>query len=147
MIRYFHIKADYKPFPQVTVEDCAKMARAFLLYPLGAYLFANRRQMVSLRWLALFRDFGEAQEAYYVQACLAYLYSSLDTLSRRTLHHLVGLGSSLRSIFLHFLVCGLCIQTKLCIMLLQDISMRLSCKLSSCKLHIFISCKLSSYIL
>ena len=85
------------------------MARAFLLYPLGAYLFANRRQMVSLRWLALFRDFGEAQEAYYVQACLAYLNSSLDTLSRRTLHHLVGLGSSLRSIFLHFLVCGLCI--------------------------------------
>ena len=40
-IRYFDIKMDHKPLPQVTFEDCAQMARAFLLYILGPYLFAN----------------------------------------------------------------------------------------------------------
>ena len=38
-------------------DDSAKMAKAFLLYLLGAYLFANGGQTVSLRWLAPFRDF------------------------------------------------------------------------------------------
>ena len=41
--------------------------------------------MVSLRWLGLFPDFGEAWEANWRQVCLAYLYSSLDTLNRGTL--------------------------------------------------------------
>ena len=41
--------------------DCARMARVFLLYILGSYLFANGRQTLSLRWLALFRDFGVAR--------------------------------------------------------------------------------------
>ena len=41
-ISYFHIEADYRPFLQVTVDDCAKMARAFLLYLIRAYLFTNR---------------------------------------------------------------------------------------------------------
>ena len=31
MIHYFDIKADYRPLPQETAEDCAQMARAFLL--------------------------------------------------------------------------------------------------------------------
>ena len=43
--------------PYGTAEECLWMARVFLLYLLEAYLFANGRQMVSLRWLALFRDF------------------------------------------------------------------------------------------
>ena len=64
--------------------------RAFLLYLLGAYLCINGWQMVSLRWLALFRNFRGAREANWGQACLAYLYSSLDTLSRGTLRQLVG---------------------------------------------------------
>lgn len=61
---YFDIEPDYRVLPKETLRDCAKMARAFLLYILGTYLFTNREQMVSLRWLALFRDFGEAREAY-----------------------------------------------------------------------------------
>jgi len=39
--------------------DYAQMARAFLLYILGVYLFANGGQTVSLRWLALFHDFRD----------------------------------------------------------------------------------------
>ena len=41
-ISYFHIEADYRPFPQVTADDWAKMARAFLLYLIRAYLFTNK---------------------------------------------------------------------------------------------------------
>ena len=40
-IRYFNIKVDYQPLPQEMAVDCAQMARAFLHYILGAYLFAN----------------------------------------------------------------------------------------------------------
>ena len=39
------------------------MVRAFLLYILGAYLFANGGETMSLKWLVLFRDFSEAWEA------------------------------------------------------------------------------------
>ena len=46
--------------------------------------------MVSLRWLTLFLDFEEAQRSNWGQACLAYLYSTLDSLS------MWGLGNSLR---------------------------------------------------
>lgn len=38
-----------------------------------------------MRWIALFRNFGHAWEANWGQACLTYLYSVLDTLSRGTL--------------------------------------------------------------
>jgi len=57
------------------------MARAFFFHLLGAYFFTNGGQMVSLRWLTLFQDFVEAQRANWGQACLAYLYSTLDILS------------------------------------------------------------------
>ena len=40
-ICYLDIEADYILLPQVMADDCTKMARAFLLYLLGAYLFAN----------------------------------------------------------------------------------------------------------
>ena len=66
------------------------MARAFLLHLLGAYLFVNSGQTVSLRWLILFQDFGEAWKANWGQACLVYLYSTLNTLNRGTLRQLVG---------------------------------------------------------
>ena len=45
---------------------------------------------MSLRWLALFRDFKRARNSNWGQACLAYLYSSLDMLSRGTLRQVVG---------------------------------------------------------
>ena len=41
IIRYFDIEVDYRPLPQETAVDYARMARAFLIYILGAYLFAN----------------------------------------------------------------------------------------------------------
>ena len=62
-IRYCVIEMDYRPIQHVTLDDYAWMARAFLLYILGAYLLANEGQTVSLRWLSLFYDFKEAWEA------------------------------------------------------------------------------------
>ena len=62
-IRYPGLEIDFMHCPYGTAEECLWMARVFLLYLLEAYLFANGRQMVSLRWLALFRDFERAQTA------------------------------------------------------------------------------------
>ena len=59
-IRYFNLEVDYRPCSQATLNDCAQMAKAFLLYLLGAYLFTNKGQTISLRWLALFRDVEHA---------------------------------------------------------------------------------------
>ena len=53
-ICYGDIEMDYRPHPQVTHNDCGRMAKAFLLYILGAYLFTNGGQTVSVRWLSLF---------------------------------------------------------------------------------------------
>ena len=44
-------------------DNYAQMAKAFSLYLLVAYLFANIGKTSSLRWLALLLDFGEAREA------------------------------------------------------------------------------------
>ena len=41
-IHYFDIETDYKLLLMVMADDSARMAEAFLLYLLGAYLFANR---------------------------------------------------------------------------------------------------------
>ncbi|KAL0008258.1 hypothetical protein SO802_009760 [Lithocarpus litseifolius] len=76
--------------PQKTTEEHVRMVRVFLLHLLGLYLFGNGGQLVSLRWLTLFQDFAEARRANWGQACLAYLYSTLDTFSRGTLR-LTGL--------------------------------------------------------
>ena len=54
MIHYYDIEIDYRPFPQMTHNDYAWMDRAFLLYILGAYLFANGGQAMSWWWLSLF---------------------------------------------------------------------------------------------
>ncbi|KAK9996736.1 hypothetical protein SO802_021422 [Lithocarpus litseifolius] len=64
------------------------MAKAFLLLLVGEHLFIIGGQTVSLRWLALFRDFEGL--SCQLSICLAYLYSSSDTLNRGTLCQLVG---------------------------------------------------------
>ena len=40
-IRYFNLVSNYMFLRHKTTEECVLMARAFLLYLLGAYLFAN----------------------------------------------------------------------------------------------------------
>ena len=62
-IHYFDLVSNYMLLPQRTREERVRMARAFLFYMLGAYLFANGGKMVSLRWLTLFQDFEEARRA------------------------------------------------------------------------------------
>jgi len=49
-ICYFDLKRDYKPLSQVTLNDHIWMAKVFLLYLLGAYLFAIGGKTLSLRW-------------------------------------------------------------------------------------------------
>ena len=102
MIHYTDLEADFVHHPKGMVEECTLMARVFLLYLLGAYLFANGGQTMSLRWMTLFRDFERVWTAYYGQACLAYFYSSLDTLSRGTLRQLVGPWKLLKVSFFPF---------------------------------------------
>ena len=78
------------------------MARAYLLFLVGVYLFANGGQTVSLRWLTLFWDFERAQAANWGSICLAYLYFSLDTLSQEILCQLVGPWKLLKVSFSFF---------------------------------------------
>jgi len=40
-IRYYDTKMEYRPLSSLTPDDCAQMARAFLLDILREYLFAN----------------------------------------------------------------------------------------------------------
>ena len=88
-IHQFDLVSDYMFLLTRSTEECVRMARAFLLHLLQVYLFTNGWKMVSLRWLTLFQDFGETLRANWGQACLAYLYSTLDILSRGTLRLLV----------------------------------------------------------
>ena len=53
-IHYFDLVSNYMLLLQRTTEEHVRMAWAFLLHLLGAYLFANGGQTVSLRWLTLF---------------------------------------------------------------------------------------------
>ena len=84
--------------------------------------------MVSLRRLTLFLDFEEAQRANWGQACLAYLYSTLDSLS------MWGLGRSLKLVIfsffaLYLVACTLanCVISKTVI--LQTAILHLTCGL------------------
>ena len=54
MIRYTNLEVNFMHRPQETANECLRMARVFLLYLLGAYLFVNGGKTVSLGWLALF---------------------------------------------------------------------------------------------
>ena len=47
--RYTDLEVDFMHHPQGTAKECLWMAKVFLLYLLGAYLFANGGQTVSLR--------------------------------------------------------------------------------------------------
>ena len=143
---------------QGTAKDCLWMARFFFLYLLGAYLFSNGGQMVSLRWLALFRDFERARVANWGSMCLAYFYSSLDTLSWGTLCQLVGpqklieVSSFLFSLKVHAflqLYIQMPYRLRLCTIFLLTASIPISCKLlpyHMCLANCTISepCKLSS---
>ena len=40
-IHYFDLERDYRSLSQVAPDDCARMARAFLLYLLRAYVFTS----------------------------------------------------------------------------------------------------------
>ena len=53
-ICYFDLVLDYMFVPLRTRKKCVHLARAFLLHLLGAYIYANGRQTMSLRWLTLF---------------------------------------------------------------------------------------------
>ena len=53
-IRYTNLMANFMHRPQGMVEECTRMAKVFLLYLLGVYLFANGGKTMSLRWLAFF---------------------------------------------------------------------------------------------
>ena len=48
-IQYFDLMSNYMLLPQRATKERVCMARAFLLHLLGAYLFVNCGQMVSLR--------------------------------------------------------------------------------------------------
>ena len=62
-IHYFELVSNYMFLPQRTMEEHVRMAKAFLLHLLGAYLLTIGGQIVSLRWLTLFQDFREARRA------------------------------------------------------------------------------------
>ena len=126
IIHYFDLVSDYMLLPQRIMEEHVWMARAFLLHLLGAYLFTNDGKTVSLRWLTLFQDFANAWRANWGQACLAYLYSTLDTLSRGTLRQLVGPWKLLEVSYL-------------------SISCIFIYSLLSCKLYHLANCYLANY--
>lgn len=167
MVRYFDLEPDYRTLPQVTQEDCAKMARAFLQYILAAYHFANWGQTVS--WGGWFSSMTLGKFGWLTRVRLVLpTYTYLSTHSTGTLCvSWWGLGRSLRLIFFIFFsrsyvnMYFILLQTifihisfkytKLYLMLLQTVSMFylanclffFSWKLSSCKLSLLLSCKLS----
>ena len=47
-VRYFDLETDYKPLSQAMPNDCAWIAKAFLLFLLKAFHLANGGQTVSL---------------------------------------------------------------------------------------------------
>ena len=115
-----------------------------------------------MRWLALFRDFLAVGGANWGQACLAYLYLCLDTLSQGNLHQLVGPWKLLEvSLFLSFLIalvhakenynpcsCKL-FSYSLCALQTIILQTVFTCTLYSCKLYSFVhynSCKLYSLL-
>ena len=59
-ICYTDPEANFMDRPQGMPKECIWMAKVFLLFLLGAYLFANGGQTVSLRWLDFFQDFKRA---------------------------------------------------------------------------------------
>ena len=88
-IRYYDIETDYRPFPQVTMPGWLGPSYYIFWGHISLLIWGEGGQIAFLRWLSLFRDFEESQKADWGQACLAYLYFSLDTLSGWTLRQLM----------------------------------------------------------
>ena len=115
-----------------------------------AYLFANGGQILSLRWLALFRNFKDAREANWGHACLAYFYSVMDTLSRGTLCQLAGPWKLFEVGFSRFTFLYIVLQIALCTLANHICALHLNCYSElanfisySCKLYMCsVSCKL-----
>ena len=106
----FDLVLHYMLLPRRTTKERIWMAKAFLVHLLGAYLFANGGQTVSLRWLTLFQDFVDARRANWGQACLVYLYCNFDTFSQGTLRQLVRPWNLLEVSFLsisYIFICSL----------------------------------------
>ena len=103
-IHYFNIKADYRPFLEVIVDNWAKMARAFLLYLLGAYLFTKGGKMVSLRWLALFRTLWRLKKPTTGKCALPTCTLPWTCSAGGLCASLWGLGISLRLVFFSLLL-------------------------------------------
>ena len=108
---------------------------------------------MSLRRLALFRDFKRAWDANWGYVCLAYLYSSLDTLSWGNLRQLVRSWKLIEVSFFSFSFIAFILLNR---MSFKQNYASCSCKLYSCfhlvihhlasysYLFISVSCKLSS---
>ena len=79
---YYELASDFLSHSLETQGDIARMVRAFLLYVVGLILFANGGQTISLRWLALFWLFEDTRKVNLGHACLAYMYSAMDSMSR-----------------------------------------------------------------
>ena len=147
MIHYTDLELDFMHRSQGTAEECIRMARVFLLYLLEAYLFANGGQTVSLRWLALFCDFERAQTANQKSMCLAYFYSSLDSLSQGTLCQLVRPWKLLEVSFSPFTLVGHAFsflqsyihmphRLGLCTIFLPTTFLHISCKLLPYQIYV-----------
>ena len=123
------------------------MARAFLLlFLLGAYLFTNGGQTVSLRWLAIFRDFERAWAGgQYAWLTFTPLWTLLV---KGHCANWWGLGSSLRLVSLSFLLQFMHSHSQSyihmpyrlgpCTIFLLIVFIPISCKPLSCKLPIYL---------
>ena len=87
--------------------------------------------MVSLRWLTLFLDFEEAQRSNWGQACLAYLYSTLDSLS------MWGLGNSLRLVIFSFFALYLIARTLANYVISKTVILQIAILHLTCGLYFF----------
>ena len=81
-LKYPALLAAYSQRGQDTAEDRTQMARAFILYLLGAFLVANSAQTVEPGWLLALDDLTAAREYGWGSAVLSHLYATMDSLSR-----------------------------------------------------------------
>lgn len=75
---------------QDSVEERVIMARAFILYLIGAFLVPNAAQTFEPGWLLALEDLEAAYEYGWGSAVLAHLYATTDALSRVKSDSLTG---------------------------------------------------------
>ena len=66
------------------------MARSFILYLIGAFLFPNSAQSMTTVWLVALEDLEICSQFAWGQAVLSYLYTSMDSLSRDQISSITG---------------------------------------------------------